>query len=250
MELRRRHPREVAVRAFTKSKEARNGADWEWWIGSPGCWFGMRVQAKRIKLPEERFVGLHRQKAKGQPHTQINTLIKAAHRDQLTPAYCFYVASKRWPKPALWASPRLNTSGGSPLGCLVAHASAVRDVRSEALSKLGPVAAPWHLLVCPCLNIEEGKASADIAHSLMHHSAAASGSRGILAGVPDDEFPLFPPTKLLPGYMQRLFAATVGESDEAPPDEERRDDELAARASQRGLAGFVLIASPELGPRA
>lgn len=250
MELKRRHPSEVAVRAFTKAKEARNGSDWEWWIGSPGNWFGMRVQAKRIKLPDERFVGLHRQKAKGQPHTQINTLIKAAHRDKLTPAYCFYVHSKRWPSSALWASPRLNTSGASPLGCLIAHAGAVRNVGSEALSKLGPVAAPWHLMVCPCLNIEEGKTSAHIAHSLMHHSAAASGPRGILASVLDEEFPLFPPVQSLPNYMEDLFAATVDGGFEARLGDERADDELGVRARQRGLAGFVLIASSELGARA
>lgn len=236
MELMRRHPHQVGVRAFTKAAEARNGADWEWWIGSSEGWFGMRIQAKRLKLPSESFSKLQTQKAKGQPDTQINTLISSAYADRLTPAYCFYVFSNRWPSAALWAAPRVNTSAISPLGCLIAHAGAVRSVGSNALSKLLPVAAPWHLLVCQC-SISAGSESL-AAHmcGLLQQSAAASGARGVFADQQDEEFPLFPPQQHLPSYMSGLLAATADGVLAGPA-----DDALRVRAQQRGLAGFVLV---------
>lgn len=41
----------MTVKAFTKRQEGRNGADWQWeWWFEGRQWFGLRVQAKRLKL--------------------------------------------------------------------------------------------------------------------------------------------------------------------------------------------------------
>src|SRR5260370_34369693 len=40
----------LSVKTFTRRKEARNGADWQWeWWSEGRRWFGLRVQAKRLK---------------------------------------------------------------------------------------------------------------------------------------------------------------------------------------------------------
>lgn len=37
------------IKKFTRHQERRNGADWEWWVGSDDDgWLCPRVQAKRI----------------------------------------------------------------------------------------------------------------------------------------------------------------------------------------------------------
>jgi hypothetical protein len=106
-----RYPDQVAISAFTKRREAANGADWEWWfLGASGA-YGMRVQAKRIALPNEIFSHLRR-RAKGQSRDQMTALIAEAKREGLTPAYCFYTASRH-----------------SPVGgCLIGHAQVVEQV--------------------------------------------------------------------------------------------------------------------------
>ncbi len=50
LDLKRMCPDEVQVIKFGKSRESKNGADWEWWFGSGDEWFGMRVQAKKLNL--------------------------------------------------------------------------------------------------------------------------------------------------------------------------------------------------------
>jgi len=46
--LKRGHHPGSWIETFTPVVERANGADFEWWIGSPGQgWLGLRVQAKR-----------------------------------------------------------------------------------------------------------------------------------------------------------------------------------------------------------
>ena len=125
-------PDQVTVRAFTKRREAEVGADWEWWFVGPRGAYGMRIQAKRIKLPSEVFSHL-RYRPKGHVHDQMTSLIRAATVDNLTPAYCFYVAS----------------SAGPTSGCLIGHAQVIERARSSSLKSLHPYLHPWHRLVCP-----------------------------------------------------------------------------------------------------
>ena len=48
LEIRRRHPGHVRVIAFSKPREAKNGADWEWRVVGLKRTLKMRVQAKRL----------------------------------------------------------------------------------------------------------------------------------------------------------------------------------------------------------
>lgn len=48
----------MTVETFTKHREARNGADWQWeWWFEGRQWFGLRVQAKRLKRLKSRRLG-------------------------------------------------------------------------------------------------------------------------------------------------------------------------------------------------
>ena len=49
LEIRRRHPKLVRLRTFTKREEGKIGADWEWHIVGRRRTFKMRVQAKRLQ---------------------------------------------------------------------------------------------------------------------------------------------------------------------------------------------------------
>lgn len=243
MELMQRHPSEVRVEAFAKGKEARNGADWEWWIGSHrGGWLGMRIQAKRLKLlPSEAFAGLQKQKAKKQPLSQIDTLIAEAKKDSLNPLYCFYSNSKKWPSSALWAGTNVGTAL-PPQGCFVAHAVAVKSTRSDALSRLTPFMFPWHLLVCPAVTSAGTKSIAATAHSIISQVIAGGFPSVVPASAFVGDFPIFPPQEQLPEYME--FLLETESSDGGALD---GGHALSRRAAQRNLAGFVLINSREDG---
>jgi hypothetical protein len=49
----------LRVKSFTKKQESRTGADWEWWLGTPGNWVGFRLQAKVINFRSESFEHLY-----------------------------------------------------------------------------------------------------------------------------------------------------------------------------------------------
>src|SRR5207244_2032207 len=47
-ELQKLNPQENCAKTYSKHREARTGADWEWWVASGGQWLGLLVQAKRL----------------------------------------------------------------------------------------------------------------------------------------------------------------------------------------------------------
>jgi len=151
LELRRRHPSEIFIAAFSKRREAKLGADWEWWFLGRGGVYGMRVQAKRISLPRETF-GYLRYTPKGYTKDQMTTLIERARADRLTPAYCFYVASRRYTRGATWPA-AVSPQPSRPSGCLIGHAQVVRNIRSNTLRRLASSLMPWHFLVCPIAGV-------------------------------------------------------------------------------------------------
>ena len=96
LHLCRRHPDEMRVFAFPKNNtkdseltEKETGADWEWWFGGESGWLGLRVQAKKIKFPEDSFEELGFRGKKGD---QLNNLIEQAEKFELNPVYCLYVS--------------------------------------------------------------------------------------------------------------------------------------------------------------
>ena len=135
LELCRKHSNEVLVSAFTKRREASIGADWEWWFVGTSA-YGMRVQAKRISLPKETF-GHLRYRAKWSTQDQMTTLIRMVRLHHLTPAYCFYVASRAYPRDLKWPKV-VSPPPSKPTGCLIGHAEYIRSIASNRLYDLAP----------------------------------------------------------------------------------------------------------------
>ncbi len=240
LDLATRHPTKVKIKAFNKTDEGVNGSDWEWWIGQAGSWFGIRVQAKRIKLPAETFAPLQRYGIKkGSTVGQIDKLLSRAKYDGLNSAYCFYFVSKKW--PALRAWPVYNFIGGgpvSPQGCLVADATAVKAVGKDSLAALAPICVPWHLLVCHCAGGKFNSGSpADAGGAMLRTSRQLAAS---LLKVDDlGDAPEFPPRSELPSHINYLREGSdglMGLKDADP---------LRGYAKERGLKGFVLIDTSE-----
>jgi len=89
-------------------------------------WFGMRIQAKRIKLPKETFYRLQKYHAKNNRLSQIDNLLTEAKKDNLNAAYCLYFMSKKQPD----------------LGkdrCFIAGAFALKAAGKDTLSDLALV---------------------------------------------------------------------------------------------------------------
>lgn len=136
---------QVKLKSFTRTEESLNGADWEWWIGRHGSWFGMRVQAKRIYYPKQNFPKLYSYKTASAPDTQINILIQRAAAAGITPAYCLYVGD---PAPEF-------------SGCQIADAYAVKAVNDKNYSALTPILKPWQNLVCSGVGGSGGSSDPD-----------------------------------------------------------------------------------------
>jgi hypothetical protein len=240
LDLATRHPAKVKIKAFTKTEEGVNGSDWEWWIGQAGSWFGMRVQAKKIKLPAETFAPLQRYGVKkGSTVGQIDKLLSQAKNDGLNSAYCFYFVSKKWPTLRAW--PVYNFIGGGPIspqGCFVADATAVKAVGKDTLAALAPISVPWHLLVCHCAGgIFNSAASAGAAHAMLQTSRQLAASVLRSDDLGDDTH--FPPRSELPSYMNLLREGSDGLAGL------KDADPLRGYAKERGLKGFVLIDTSE-----
>ncbi|WP_316158696.1 MULTISPECIES: DUF6615 family protein [unclassified Bradyrhizobium] len=231
--LRTRHPHEVAVASFSKRREAAIGADWEWWFVGRSSAYGMRVQAKRIKLSSEIFSHLHYH-PKGHLHDQMTTLIMNAGKDGLLPVYCFYVASKRRSTESVWPSAlKLNLQPIS--GCLIGHAQCIQGAGSNDLHILAPYLLPWHLLVCG-QKIGKSKDLAQTAEAAIR--GALSGSLTIAPRFDDVDLDkvLLPQRRDIPNYVRELLAG-----DPAQYDVESILKE--ARASARGIRGVVVFKS-------
>ncbi len=147
-----RHPNEIKTKTFTKPREGKNGADWEWWLTDKhhNHWLGLRVQAKILNLGSGQFEHLHYRPRNGKTY-QIAKLKKAAAKAGLVPIYCVYV---QWePDPAqlppqqFWSAHPIESHGCSLVS--VNHVDKLRK-QSEANSLDAVVrgAIPWHCLVC------------------------------------------------------------------------------------------------------
>jgi hypothetical protein len=78
----------MTVETFTKRQEARNGADWQWeWWFEGRQWFGLRVQAKRLKRLNSRRLGYDLGYKSGK---QLDLLISDAAHSGLRAAYVLY----------------------------------------------------------------------------------------------------------------------------------------------------------------
>ncbi|WP_158171287.1 DUF6615 family protein [Rhodococcus sp. JT-3] len=86
----------LKVKKFTRTEEAGNGADWEWWIGSAfeEQWIKLRVQAKRCSHEGVRYEQLGH-KTKNSAMTQYDTLIAKSLVERAIPFHVFF---NGWPE--------------------------------------------------------------------------------------------------------------------------------------------------------
>lgn len=226
------HPTSVRIRSFTRRREAKTGADWEWWIGRPGSWLGMRVQAKRMSYPKHNFGSLLTYTPYGSRIRQIDALIRKAHLDALNPAYVFYVSSRtRHPLwlEKIWRRCPCALYPGYP-GSLISDACAVRKVNSNRLTDLAEICLPWQCIVCDCLVCPSP--SARLAERAF---SALKRSRSELERLdqPIMDEPWYPPRENLPDYLLALERSEEYDME--------ADETLRERAGERGLAGFVVL---------
>ena len=206
--LKRALRHQLTLQAFTHSQEALNGADWEWWIGKPGRWYGMRVQAKRMYYPNENFPNLYSYKTKSAANTQINTLIARAQADNIDPVYCIYVGN-----PAAFNE-----------GCQIACAHSVKTVNSIKYAALKPIFYPWQNLVCD----HSGNTSPADPATRAFRCIASSMASAPRDGEDVERRQPTEPREALPSYLEKLRKTGA-------------DEELENIAIEKDVQGFMIL---------
>ena len=201
--LKKHHKRHVYLKSFSKKEERHNGADWEWWIGREGQWNGMRVQAKRIKLPREEYKSLF-YKSKKSTKLQIDHLIDQATANDLTPVFAFYTYSKKLTHLQVKKNHCYPTRNGpfNHNGCLISHAQNVRQKGSLKLSEIDQFSFPWHLLACDCpVYLEPSQSTGSGASSIFQMLSYP------FEGMSKDEGDIFvaEPKKNLPEHIRAIM---------------------------------------------
>jgi len=159
IELKARHPMEVKTTTFSKRREARTGADWQWWFTNKAksSWFGVRVQAKILKFVSNRYEALHYK-------SQTSVLISDAAKNGLYPLYCFY---SQWPLATAIHPKQCGTFPNAPesYGCSLVDAHTISSIKaspnSDSLVSIMAVAYTWSCLVC-CNGGQVGAPDSDL----------------------------------------------------------------------------------------
>ena len=137
------------VQSFTKAEESINGADWELWLTGPsGTWFGLRIQAKVMKIGLNRFTQLHKPTPSAGALSATQRLINSAGSVGAVPLYMLYSAWTPTPKAPAWAC------GTYPpddrlWGLSLVQASDVLTIKPKTtLKALAPHMQTAHCLFC------------------------------------------------------------------------------------------------------
>lgn len=147
---------------FRPDEEVKNGADWEWWIGSDAAgWIGLRLQAKKFKAGQYATLNY---RSRSETRMQAQVLVEQAAADArgraLYPLFCFYNGWAKplgWPEDVAWtidcAQPANcpNVPDVRVFGCALAAAP---DVAKELQTQPGtgparrflPMQRPWSWL--------------------------------------------------------------------------------------------------------
>lgn len=165
LQLKRMCPQEITVIKFSKKKEAAAGADWEWWFGCNGEWFGMRVQAKRLDIPRLEYIHLDHTIGKTSV-LQVDKLIESAKTNDLYALYCFY---NYWNTPTQFPWPCGTFMPKDELwGAAIADAQKVKakiDNKQKSLADVLPISMPLSCLACCHGNAD------DLSNSTLPHRA-------------------------------------------------------------------------------
>ena len=143
LEIRRRHRDTTRVETFSRPKEAKNGADWEWHLIGKAYTLKLRVQAKRVQCDNKLRIK-HTVRSSGRQ--QRDLLIEAATAAGMKPIYCIYCTE---PQRAIWTPVwSFRGLGLFETGCLLANASDVPEAITH-LSEIEEDCVPWHFLCLP-----------------------------------------------------------------------------------------------------
>lgn len=149
---------DLRVLEFSRTEEAVNGADWEWWLEGRRMWFGMRVQAKALKSnggSRSYDVNKTIKRADGTVELQVDALCRQAGADRVPAIYVLY-NSPDLPDPMLPWNCASHPASRERFGIAFIPASRVRHIQHKkrgprtTLSALAPFALPWSCLAeCP-----------------------------------------------------------------------------------------------------
>lgn len=149
--LNRLHPDEVISYKFDKwTEEPITGADWEWWFVSSDDYFGVRVQAKKLKSGEFKYYYMDEDSG-STGIKQYDQLIKMAAQDKCHPLYCFYNYWDIKNSPVIWNCQTFNQVA-ELLGCSIADAHRVKKEilsnKTPHIRDMGKISWPWMCVVC------------------------------------------------------------------------------------------------------
>ena len=134
LEIRRRHTDVVRLQTFSKHRESREGADWEWHIVGRRLTLKMRVQAKRVARNDVLRI---RHVVKKTGLQQREVLIQSAQANQMRAMYCIYCTEQQ--------RSLFRQRGPLQTGCLLVDAVNVPCITSS-LSSIEWACWPWHYL--------------------------------------------------------------------------------------------------------
>ncbi|HEX6861003.1 MAG TPA: DUF6615 family protein [Caulobacteraceae bacterium] len=147
-------PGQLHIEAFTKPKEGKTGADWEWCFYdlAAGHFFRMLIQAKSLDARDQAYTKLYYKVGKPKPGKhqpfQIARLRATAARRGVPAMYVFYnhlTDARRLPP-----SPCHCCAGCADCwGCSIAHADAIWALRwDNSFDTLRHISMPWACIAC------------------------------------------------------------------------------------------------------
>lgn len=201
--LGKRHKSEVVIVQHNKSREKQTGTDWEWWLGAQASWFGMRIQAKRLDIPNLSYRGINR-KRKGV--YQVTRLMRSARQNSCFPAYVFYNYWDHKRFRSQWNC-RSFPRNIELLGCTFAGASAVKSLMKSntPLLNVDKIAWPWMCLVC-CKGFSDPGAALSVR------------ARDLVSQLPGDSDLIPDIAKKLPDYVLASLSKRYKATGEFPAD--------------------------------
>lgn len=145
-----RHSDRVALYAFPPDEEGSwSGADWDWWFGRDGQWFGLRVQAKKLSIPADTYATLREFAGDRERGVrQVELLLSSSAREGMAPLYCFYNFREPFEHFCLDC---VAEDPPEQFGCTLAGAPVIADLLQSPntkFSRLAPHTHTWRRLVC------------------------------------------------------------------------------------------------------
>lgn len=149
-DIQMQNPYHIKTQKFNRRQEAKNGADWEWWFCSENMGFGVRVQAKKLDLKSNTYLGINKET---RSRKQIDIFIDEAIDSQyhLYPLYVFYNYFDSSMKYIYWKNksyPKIIER----FGCSILPAYILKNLLyftdEIGIALLANIMLPWDELVC------------------------------------------------------------------------------------------------------